>query len=148
MILSTFTFLLFAIGYLLFGLLLGGGILRIAIQLHNRFAVAMRYDRVINEPSLGSAVGLVLAFNLILLILSAIMQIGLQASGASMIWDARIVASVCLVCLSVVVMTWLLTVALEAHWKRALVVSCIYWSIILTIVATIFGTIAFVAIYD
>lgn len=133
--------------YLLLSSLIGGGILRVAVQLHNRFAMDMRYDGVVEEPSLGTAMGMMLAINLILLIVAALVQVVLQAAGLSYQLTARISAVACMLGLNVIVMTWMVAVSLSAPWLRALVISCVHLGISLVIAGTIIGTFAFVAFY-
>lgn len=143
--LSSPIFMLFVLGYLLFSSLIGGGILRIAVQLHNRFAINMRYGGVIEEPSFGMATGMMLAINFILLMLTALVQVYLQSSGIVLTWSVRLGVSGCMICLNVVVMTWLVALAFQAPWIRALVISCIQVVIALVIAMTFIGTLAFVA---
>lgn len=139
--------LVVAMGFLLISSLVGAWVLRIAVQLHNRFAIDMRYQGIVDAPSPGKAFGMMLAINLILLFLSNVIQVLLIAAGIANQIGARVGAVACLVVLSLIVMTWILNHSLKAPWGRSMVISCIHSCITLVILLTIIGTFAFVAFY-
>jgi len=140
---SSPVFLLFVMGYLLLSSLVGGGILRMAVQLHNRFAVDMRYDGVIEVPSFGSAIGMMLAINFIMLIVSAFVQVYLQASGLALQSSAGLGASAILFGITIVITAWLVSVSLGAPWNRAFVIACIHTFISVMLALVTVGTLAF-----
>ena len=144
-----FTFLILATGFLLLNSFVGGGILRISVQLHNRLAMDMRYDRLVVVPSLSTAFGMMLAINTLLFVFSLAAQISLGAVGFRLGWITQVTGVVSIVIFSeAIMMTWLVGVVLQATWFRALVVATIHLMINLLIVSTIVGTIAFVTYYE
>lgn len=138
-------FLLVSMGCLLINSLISGGILRIAVQLHNRFAIDMRYGGAIEELPFSMATGMMLATNFVLFVLSALIQVYLQFSGISFDLIARAGSTALMLCLNFLVVTWIVALVLNAPWIRALVVSGIHSCFTLIIAMTVIGTFAFVA---
>lgn len=130
--------------YLLVGSMIGACFLQVSVRLHNKLADQMRYDGLIQVPSIGIAMGIMLLINLVLISMAVFIEIGIRLYKVNLSLPGEIGFRGSLVFLNLFIMMLMLAFFLRAPIARAFWITCLHTALTLLVIAPIAGTLAYI----